>query len=99
MIGRTAPFVLALVVAGCGGDDGHSFTPEGVSEAITPLVRDNLHEQDRDASISALECVTDGDDLHYRCLANVTWGDGTEQRFTAAVVCERETGRCISRGD
>lgn len=93
---RTLPIVAAIVVAlaGCGGDDPR-FTSQGVADMMNPNVQANLAREFPDATADPLECVRDGDDTHFRCITTVRRGEETVT-VTASVVCDEQTGRCIS---
>jgi hypothetical protein len=84
--------VAALSVLGCGGSDEPTFTRESVEESMTTLHRDQL---EGGATMDPLECVQDGDEFHWKCLADVRQGEQL-YRFSTDVTCDEATGRCIS---
>jgi hypothetical protein len=89
--------VVVLAVAGCGGGDGYDFSAQGVSDAMTGPIEQKLPAG---AFMDPLECVQDGDELHWRCLSQVSVPDvAGRQPLVISVVCDRETGRCISASD
>lgn len=89
----TVAFVMA-VSAGCGGGSGQAFTAEMVSAAMTGPVEDTLPAG---GWIEPLQCVQDGDDLHWRCATKASIPNvAGKQPVVLTIVCERETGRCIS---
>lgn len=83
----------ALAVAGCGGGSkSDAFTETTVADTMTEAIRDTLPEG---TTMDPLECVEDGDALHYRCLSTTRSGDRT-QPLVVSVTCSMETMRCIS---
>lgn len=84
----------ALVIAGCGGSEP-TFTPESVADMMNENARANLAREFPDATMDPLECVRDGDDTHFRCITRVRQGDEVLP-VSAIVVCDEETGRCLS---
>lgn len=85
--------LLATVsLTGCGGDDEELFTRENVQATMTEGIREQLPEG---ATIDQLECVQDGDQLHWRCLTYALRGDQRYQ-VTVQVTCDERSEQCLT---
>lgn len=85
-----AVFVAVLLLR--GEDEPETFTRASVEETMTGAIRDQLPAE---TTMDQLECVEDGDELHWRCLTTALQG-GQRYRLSVAITCDRETGRCLS---
>lgn len=85
--------VAAVLVSGCGGQAEPTFTPDRVSSMMTEPIREQLPTGTR---MDPLECVRDGDDLHFTCVTTIASAEGAEQ-VSVSVVCDETEGRCVSR--
>lgn len=75
-----------------GSEDSPIFTGESVAESMTTLHREQLKGG---ATMDQLECVQDGNELHWKCIGDVRQGEQL-YRFSTDVTCDAATGRCIS---
>lgn len=89
---RVVICLVALVaLSGCGDSDP-SFTRENVQAKMTDGIRQGLPA---DTTMDPLECVMDGDDLHWRCLADGLQGE-EHFRLIVQITCDAQTDSCIS---
>ena len=86
--------LVALSLAGCGGDSSQAFTAEEVRDVMTEPVRETLHAG---MTMDPLACVEDGDPEHWECITTVI--DKDEQRYSivVAITCDPTSGDCISK--
>jgi hypothetical protein len=83
---------VVVLLAACGGAES-TITREDVETTISDGIRDQLPAG---TTIDQLECVEDGDELHWRCITTALQGDDQRFRLTVAVVCDEETRQCLS---
>lgn len=84
----------AVITAGCGGDSQPAVTADQVSQSMTASIRSRLPAG---ATMDPLDCVRDGDDEHWSCIAVMRTGAGVVERMSVAIVCDTSTGKCVSR--
>lgn len=80
-----------FALAGCGGSEP-DFTRDSVQDNMTEVIRGNLKAG---ATMDPLECVMDGDQYHWKCIASVRVND-MPYRLTTNLTCDGDTGQCLS---
>ncbi len=91
---RTYTILLASAVTaltGCGGSDPQ-FTADNVSSSMTEQIRSTFKSG---TTMDPLECVKDGDQYHWKCIASVRQGSKLYQ-FSTNITCDGDTGKCLS---
>lgn len=76
------------------GDDEPAFTREVVEERMGTLIREQMEQNG--ATIDDLECIEDGDNLHWKCLTTAYEGASKRFRLTVNITCDASTGKCLS---
>jgi hypothetical protein len=83
--------VIATCLVGCGG--GSTFAREDVEAIVSQIHREQL---DEGWTMDNAECVQDGDETHWKCLAYVRDAENVLWRLSTDVTCDLDSEECLS---